>query len=266
MSSHAAPPAHATPSTHAAPSAPSRPITARRRPAPAAVALLLALLLVAAGCAEADQLVQDIEEQTDGSIEVDVDVDLDEIDLSEVSIPDIDLNAPDFTVPDIVNNIDIDIDITEAPDIPVIRFPDAITIELPQITSDEVEVTETPTETIYTVSGTVLFDFDRADLRPEAIEILEQILAAMQERGHTGLIEVAGHTDSVGDAAYNYDLSIRRATGVALWFRERVPAEQEIGALGYGETQPIAPNTLPDGSDDEVGRAQNRRVEIIVGK
>ncbi|MEM9134617.1 MAG: OmpA family protein [Actinomycetota bacterium] len=236
------------------PAHPRRP----RRPLTALV-LVLTTLLVAAGCAEADQLIDDIEEQTDGSI--DVDVDLDDIDLSEI-----DLNAPDFTIPDIVNDIDIDIDITEAPDIPVIRFPDAITIELPQITSEEVEVTETPEETIYTVSGTVLFDFDRADLRPEALDILEQVLAAMQERGHAGLIEVAGHTDSVGDASYNYDLSVRRATGVALWFRERVPAEQEIGALGYGETQPIAPNTLPDGGDDEVGRAQNRRVEIIVGK
>ncbi len=236
-----------------------------RRPGRAltALALLLAALLVAAGCAEADQLIDDIEEQTDGSIDVDVEVD---VDLDDIEIPEIDLNADDFTVPDIVNNIDIDIDITEAPDLPVIRFPDAITIELPQITSDEVEVTETPEETIYTVSGTVLFDFDRADLRPEAIEILQQILTAMQERGHTGTIEVAGHTDSVGEAAYNYDLSVRRATGVALWFRERVPAEQEIGALGYGETQPIAPNTLPDGSDDETGRAQNRRVEIIVAK
>ncbi|MEL7156294.1 MAG: OmpA family protein [Actinomycetota bacterium] len=120
--------------------------------------------------------------------------------------------------------------------------------------------------TIYTVSGTVLFDFDRADLRPEAIDILQQVLAAIEDRGHTGTIEVAGHTDAIGEAAYNHDLSVRRATGVALWFRERVPAEQEIVAVGYGETQPVAPNTRPDGSDDPTGRTQNRRVEIIVDK
>jgi outer membrane protein OmpA-like peptidoglycan-associated protein len=59
---------------------------------------------------------------------------------------------------------------------------------------------------------------------------------------------------------------VRRATGVALWFRERVPADQDIQAIGYGESQPIARNTLPDGSDDPTGRAQNRRVEVIVNK
>lgn len=219
------------------------------------IVLLLAVvaMLVSAGCADAEQL---FDEQTGGTLP---DV--------EVSIPDVDLNSPDFTIPDIVaGDIDIDIDITEAPELPVIRFPDAIVIELRQITSDEVEVTETPEETIYTVSGTVLFDFDRADLRPEAIDILQQVLAAIEDRGHTGTIEVAGHTDAVGEAGYNYDLSVRRATGVALWLRERVPAEQDIVAVGYGETQPVAPNTMPDGSDDPTGRTQNRRVEIIVDK
>lgn len=226
----------------------------------ATIALLLALLLVAAGCADAEQL---IDEQTGGTVP-DIEVP-EEIDLSGVSIPDVDLNAPDFTIPDIVAG-DINIDITEAPDLPVIRFPDAITIVLEQITSDEVEVMETETETIYTVSGTVLFDFDRADLRPEAIDILGQVLAAIEDRGHTGTIEMAGHTDAVGEANYNYDLSVRRATGVALWFRERVPEEQRIVAVGYGETQPVAPNYLEDGSDDPTGQTQNRRVDIIVDK
>ncbi|MEZ5410212.1 MAG: OmpA family protein [Acidimicrobiales bacterium] len=218
------------------------------------LAALTALAVTAAACSQAQQVV---EEQTGGTL-----------DLSGVTIPDnIDLNAPDFTVPDIVApDINIDIDITEAPDLPVIRFPDAITIELPEITSDDVEVQETDDETIYRISGTVLFDFDRADLRPEALDVLAEIQAAIEDRGESGTIEIAGHTDAVGTAEYNYDLSVRRATGVALWFRERVPAEQDIQAVGYGETQPIAPNTKDDGSDDPTGRAQNRRVEVIVEK
>ncbi|MEM8924052.1 MAG: OmpA family protein [Actinomycetota bacterium] len=232
----------------------------RRRRVGLALVAVAALLL--ASCAEAEDL---LEEQTGSSIDLS-DVDLSEVEIPDVSIPDIDLNAPDFTVPDIVADIDIDIDITEAPDLPVIRFPEAIQLELPQITSSEVEVAETEQETIYTISGTVLFDFDDANLRPDAIGILEEILAAMESRGGAGTIEVAGHTDSVGEAQYNYDLSIRRATGVALWFRERVPAEQSVGAVGYGETQPVAANTLPDGTDDPDGRARNRRVEIIVEK
>lgn len=59
---------------------------------------------------------------------------------------------------------------------------------------------------------------------------------------------------------------MRRATGVALWFRERVSADQDIQAVGYGESQPIARNTLDDGTDDPTGQAQNRRVEIIVNR
>ncbi len=218
------------------------------------LAALAAVALTASACGQAQQVV---EEQTGGTL-----------DLSGVTIPDnIDLNAPDFTVPDIVApDINIDIDITEAPDLPVIRFPDAITIKLPEITSDDVEVQETDDQTIYRISGTVLFDFDRADLRPEALDVLDEIRAAIKDRGESGTIEIAGHTDAVGTAEYNYDLSVRRATGVALWFRERVPAGQDIQAIGYGETQPIAPNEKDDGSDDPTGRAQNRRVEVIVEK
>ena len=137
---------------------------------------------------------------------------------------------------------------------------------LSEITSPDVEVTETADETIYTVSGQILFDFDRADLRPEALDTLAEIATAIENRDFKGTIEVAGHTDSVGTAEYNQDLSVRRATGVALWFRERVPVEQDIQAIGYGESQLIARNTLPDGSDDPTGQTQNRRVEIIVNR
>jgi outer membrane protein OmpA-like peptidoglycan-associated protein len=211
--------------------------------------VVMLLALMAASCGAAEDL---IDEQTGGTL-----------DLTDVTIPD--LNAPDFTVPDIVAP-DIDVVIIEAPELPVIRFPDAITIEIPEITSPEVEVTETEDETIYTVSGQILFDFDRADLRPEALDVLAEVLAAIENRDYNGTIEVAGHTDSIGTAEYNQDLSVRRATGVALWFRQRVPAEQDIQAVGYGESQPIARNTLEDGSDDPVGRTQNRRVEIIVNR
>lgn len=214
----------------------------------AVVPVAFVLALVASSCSSAEDL---IEEQTGSTL-----------DLSGVSIPDVDLDAADFTVPDIVAP-QINIDITEAPELPVIRFPDAITIEIPQITSDDVEVAETEDETIYTISGQVLFDFDSAELRPEAIGVLDEILAAIDDRGEGVTIEVAGHTDAVGAADYNHDLSVRRATGVALWFRERVPAERPIQAVGYGETTPIAPNTMPDGSDDPTGRTQNRRVEVI---
>ena len=227
------------------------------------VVLAIVALLVASGCSQAEDF---IEEQTGSTL------DLSEIDLSNVTIPD--LNDPDFTLPDLISpelvapEIDIDIDnlTIEAPDIPVIRFPDAVIIVVGEITNPAVTVAETDDETIYTIDGQVMFDFDRADLRPEAIEILAEIEAAIEARDFKGIIEVAGHTDSIGTPEYNQSLSERRAAGVALWFRQRVPAEQPIVAVGYGESQPAAPNILPDGSDDPVGRAQNRRVEIIVNR
>lgn len=237
--------------------------TTRRVTAGLAMAgLALAASVVGAGCSEAERL---IEEQTGSTL------DLSQIDLTDITIPD--LNDPDFTLPDIVSpelapdiNINIDQLTIEAPDLPVIRFPDAVVIEVPQITSDAVTVAETDDETIYTVDGQVMFDFDRADLRPDAVAVLEEILASIEDRDLGGTIEVAGHTDALGAPDYNQGLSERRAAGVALWFRQRVPAEQVIVAVGYGESQPIAPNTTPDGADDPVGRALNRRVEIIVNR
>ena len=71
-------------------------------------------------------------------------------------------------------------------------------------------------------------------------------------------MQVIGHTDSTGEAAYNLQLSQRRAQAVAnILIAGGVPA-QRIAAGGQGETQPVASN------DTAAGRAQNRRVEIII--
>ena len=215
------------------------------------VGLLLTASLLAASCGA----VQDVAEgQTGSTIS---------IDAPDFEMPDFD--APDFEVPEIVAP-DIDIDIIEAPEIPEIRFPNAIQIEVPEISSPDVEVEETADETIYRVKGQVLFDFDQAEMRVDTLEVLDQILSAIENRDFKGELEIAGHTDAEGTAEYNYDLSVRRATGVALWFRERLPADRSVIAVGYGEGQPIAANTLPDGADSPEGRAMNRRVEIVVSK
>jgi len=226
----------------------------------------IAGVLAASSCAAASDL---IEEQTGGTLNLEnlEDIEIDGVEITEngitVDFDKIDLNAENFQIPDIVAP-DFNIDIIEAPELPQLRFPEATQIELPEIVSPEISVAETPTETIYTVEGQVLFDFDQANLKPDALAKMDEILAAIQARGTAGGVEVAGHTDSVGTADYNHDLSVRRATGVALWFRERIPPEQDVKAIGYGEAQPIAKNTNDDGTDDALGQALNRRVEIIV--
>jgi OmpA-OmpF porin, OOP family len=76
-------------------------------------------------------------------------------------------------------------------------------------------------------------------------------------------VQVRGHTDSKGGAAYNQGLSERRARTVADLLERKYPnLVGRIDAVGFGATQPVAPNTNPDGSDNPAGRAANRRVDI----
>ena len=101
----------------------------------------------------------------------------------------------------------------------------------------------------------VLFDFDKATLRPESDAILTRAAAVIQSTQGAS-IEVQGHTDAVGADDYNQKLSEARAASVVAWFTaHRIPAAQ-LKSKGYGKTRPVANN-----NSDE-GRAKNRRVEI----
>lgn len=110
----------------------------------------------------------------------------------------------------------------------------------------------------------VNFDFDKATLRPDAIAILETAVAILSQYPQMR-VEVAGHTDSVGSDAYNQGLSQRRASAVYNYMTTHgIDASRMSGPNGFGELRPIAPNTNPDGTDNPVGRARNRRTELNV--
>ena len=117
---------------------------------------------------------------------------------------------------------------------------------------------------VVTLPERVLFDFDRADLRPDAQVVLAKIarVLAHYERAP---VQVLGHTDSRGAPEYNRSLSERRAAAVrdALVGRHRISAGR-LTIRGLGETRPVAPNTRPDGTDDPEGRRRNRRVEVVI--
>jgi len=102
----------------------------------------------------------------------------------------------------------------------------------------------------------VFFEFDRADIKPESeVELLEVVRLL---RAHPKWkVEVQGHTDSVGTAMYNQQLSQRRAEAVRQFLIQRGIKAERIQARGYGSSRPIAPNTT------EEGRALNRRTEIL---
>jgi outer membrane protein OmpA-like peptidoglycan-associated protein len=113
------------------------------------------------------------------------------------------------------------------------------------------------------LSGDILFDFDKTDIRPAAQPALKQA-AEVISKGARGTVVIEGHTDSKGTPAYNQRLSERRAQSVQKWLVER-EGLRSIGFTpkGFGATRPVAPNTKPDGSDDPAGRQKNRRVEIV---
>lgn len=127
-------------------------------------------------------------------------------------------------------------------------------------------VKETPTEIRIELSADVLFDFDKAEIRPDAAKVLAQ--AAEVVRGHaTRRVVIEGHTDAKGSDQYNQRLSDRRAQAVKRWFQEREGLKtMALETRGWGAKRPVAPNAKPDGSDDPAGRQKNRRVEIVIAK
>lgn len=117
----------------------------------------------------------------------------------------------------------------------------------------------------FTLDADLLFDFDKADLRPAADEVLRGLVAQVEARLPRGRFRVEGHTDGKGSDRDNDGLSSRRARSVESWLtrRGRVAAGR-ITTAGYGRRRPVAANQKPDGSDDPDGRQLNRRVEIVV--
>ncbi|MGI4833104.1 MAG: OmpA family protein [Janthinobacterium lividum] len=101
----------------------------------------------------------------------------------------------------------------------------------------------------------ILFDFNKATLKPSSNTRLDQMVSILNEYPDYSL-SIAGHTDSKGDDAYNLKLSYERAATARKYMLDHgIPAER-IEARGYGETKPIASNTTA------TGQAQNRRVDF----
>ncbi len=103
----------------------------------------------------------------------------------------------------------------------------------------------------------VLFAFDSSVINPDAFAMLDNGVEVMLNNPDIK-VEIDGHTDSRGPAAYNQKLSEARALAVANYFISHGVEAARISAVGFGETMPVASN------DTEAGRAQNRRVELKV--
>lgn len=125
------------------------------------------------------------------------------------------------------------------------------------IGSSDISVTNNGSYLVVNMPQDVLFATDSANLRPDLTGDIRAVAGSLM-RYPDSTIEVIGHTDNTGSAAYNQDLSQRRAVSVANVLRASGVPNGRIAAYGRGEDQPIASNL------SEQGRAQNRRVEIII--
>lgn len=107
----------------------------------------------------------------------------------------------------------------------------------------------------------VYFAFDMDDIRSMYQDEMDSVIVLLNKYPEL-MVKVEGHTDSKGSDSYNMALSERRANAAKEYFLEKGIAETRILTQGFGESTPIAPNENPDGSDNEAGRAKNRRVEF----
>ena len=108
-----------------------------------------------------------------------------------------------------------------------------------------------------TYAADAFFDFDKSVLKPEGRAKLDDLVGKIKGINLEVIIAV-GHTDSVGSAAYNQKLSVRRAESVKAYLVSKGIERNRIYTEGKGKTQPIASNKTAE------GRAKNRRVEIEV--
>ena len=110
----------------------------------------------------------------------------------------------------------------------------------------------------------VNFDFDKSDLTKADVAELKKAIDFVRKYP-AAKVELEGHTDSKGTEQYNQKLSERRVEAVRQYLIKVGAADTaRISAKGYGESKPIAPNTTKDGKDNPAGRAENRRVEILI--
>jgi len=111
---------------------------------------------------------------------------------------------------------------------------------------------------VITLSGQVLFVTGKSELLPAAQDQLNQVAAALADQGDLKPIVVEGYTDSVGSEAANMKLSKDRAEAVRSYLVSKGVPGDKISSVGKGKANPVASNDTPE------GRANNRRVEIIV--
>jgi len=131
-------------------------------------------------------------------------------------------------------------------------------IKYDEIKSNDIEVREGNSMSIFSIDENILFDFNKAELRSEGKEKLDEIAASIKKRYPDGRIGIYGYTDSIGSKDYNKQLAEERANAVKQYLQQQTGLDMSrINTYAKGESNPVATNATP------AGRQKNRRVDIV---
>ncbi|UOQ66705.1 OmpA family protein [Hymenobacter volaticus] len=134
-------------------------------------------------------------------------------------------------------------------------------VKYEEIDLPEISVRGDDKYSVYGLEETVLFDTDKATIKPTATRALSEIGGSIGRRYGKSQVRVMGFADSRGDKNYNKELSAQRAEAVKNWLTSNASiGADRISIEPMGESAPVASNATPE------GRQQNRRVEIAVIK
>lgn len=125
------------------------------------------------------------------------------------------------------------------------------------LTNGDIQIINTGSELKVVMPHGILFASDSATVNPSINGDLNALSQNINQYP-SSVVEVVGHTDNTGDAAYNLTLSQQRARSVASVLTGNGVASNRVVPIGKGEDEPVASNL------NETGKAQNRRVEVII--
>jgi outer membrane protein OmpA-like peptidoglycan-associated protein len=136
---------------------------------------------------------------------------------------------------------------------------DAPTVDNSELQNEEIESRSTAGYTFYMMEDRLLFDTDKATLRPEGEQKLNKLMKAMNALPANSQLRIFGHADGRASNEYNKKLSEERATTIKTWLQDKGGINAgRISIEAFGETVPRATNQTPK------GRQLNRRVAIVV--
>jgi outer membrane protein OmpA-like peptidoglycan-associated protein len=108
------------------------------------------------------------------------------------------------------------------------------------------------------INDKILFEVDKAVIRPESFDLMNEITQVVQDNPRIKKISIEGHTDDDGSKNYNKKLSQKRANSVMAYLVEHGVEAGRLAAVGFGEEVPLVPN------DSDENKEKNRRVEFLI--